>query len=188
MAQKQQKQLKKKKKWFQIVAPKEFREEILGETSAFEEPTLIGRKIGINLMNLLGDPKKQNSKLVFRISEIKDGKAYTELVSYEMLQAFIRRLNRKDANKIEDSFICDTKDNVKLVFKPILVTNNKAKNEVLTLLRQRAREFIAENTKKLNYNDVVDEVISTNAQKSLRSFLKKVYPLSVCEFKEVTRL
>lgn len=188
MAQKPQKLLKKKKKWFTIVAPKEFKEQVLGETSSFDESSLIGRKLSVNLMTLIGDPKKQNSKLIFRITEVKENKASTELISYVMLQTFVRRLNRKDVNKIEDSFVCETKDKVKIVFKSILITNNKTKNAVLTNLRAKAREFLTENTKEVTYNEVIDEIISTNVQRSLRSFLKKIYPLSVCEFKEVTRL
>lgn len=188
MAQKPQKLLKKKKRWFSIVAPKEFKEQFLGETSAFDESSLVGRKIGVNLMSLIGDPKKQNSKMVFKVTSVKDSKAHTEIIAYEMLQAFVRRLNRKEANKTEDSFICETKDNVKVVFKPVLVTNNKTSNLVLTSLRLKTREFITENVKDITYMDVINDVISSNIQKSLRTVLKKIYPLAVCELKEVSRL
>ena len=44
-----------KKQWFQIVAPKIFNEQVIGEAYLTEIEKGIGRQVPINMMNLTGD-------------------------------------------------------------------------------------------------------------------------------------
>ena len=61
----------KKKKWFEIVAPKLFDERVIGETTALEPDKLIGKPVLINLMALTNDPRKQNVSIKFNIESVK---------------------------------------------------------------------------------------------------------------------
>ncbi|MEK6862554.1 MAG: 30S ribosomal protein S3ae, partial [Nanoarchaeota archaeon] len=74
--------IKKKKKWFTILAGPEFDNAEIGETLANENANLIGRTLEVNLADITRDPKSQNIKVKFRIKEVKDTQCYTELISY----------------------------------------------------------------------------------------------------------
>jgi len=56
---------KGKKKWVKIVAPQEFNNKELGESYVYDEKSLIGKKLQVNLMNVIGNPRKQNANLIF---------------------------------------------------------------------------------------------------------------------------
>ncbi len=179
---------KQKKIWFNIVAPKEFGHHVIGETSAFESQQLVGRKVKVSLMNLLNDPKKQNIQITFKIIGVRDNNAVTEITSYSLVSGFIKRLVRKGRNKIEDSFITETKDKIKVKIKPIMVTRSKTQRSRLTAIRKMAKEFIIEKAKTQSLSDIIQDIISTRTQRELKGKLKKIYPIAVCEFRVITRI
>ena len=65
---------KKKKQWFTIVAPREFNEMEIGESLAPDTQSLVNRRISLSLGFLTGDLRRQNTKVLFRINEIKNDK------------------------------------------------------------------------------------------------------------------
>ncbi|MDP2908881.1 MAG: hypothetical protein Q8N77_03670 [Nanoarchaeota archaeon] len=176
---------KQKKTWFSIVSPKEFGNYIVGETPASEPQSLIGRSVQVNLMTVLNDPKKQNVQLTLKIKSLRENTAITETIRYELLPSYLKRMMRKGRNKIEDSFIAQTKDNINARIKPIMITKTKTQRSKLSLLRKLTREFLIERIKTQNFTEVVNDAISTKLQRELRDKLKKTYPLVVCEFKTI---
>ena len=176
---------KQKKSWFNIIVPKEFGNRIIGETSAFEPQQIIGRKVRVSLMNLLNDPKKQNIQITFKIKDVRESNAITEMNSYHLVLSFIKRLVRKGRNKIEDSFITETKDKVKIKIKPLMITRSKTQRSKLAAIKKLAKELIIERAKNQDLSIVMQEIISTKMQKELKGKLKKIYPIAVCEFKAV---
>ncbi len=111
----------KKKKWIQVLAPKSFRNEVIGEVYAFEAQSLIGRVVTVNLMSLTGDMKKQNTNLKFVINAVEGGKAITELDGYHLIPASIRRLVRRGKKRIDISFTCLTSDKKKVRMKSLFI-------------------------------------------------------------------
>ncbi|MBL7100840.1 MAG: hypothetical protein ISS23_02695 [Nanoarchaeota archaeon] len=179
---------KQKKIWFNIIAPKEFGNQTIGETTAFGPQQLIGRNIRVSLMNLLRDPKKQNMQLTFKIKEVRDKNAITELIKYELVSGFIKRLARKGRNKIGDSFVAETKDKIKVKIKPIMITRSKTQKSKLTMLKKTAKEFIIERVKTQNLTELTNDIISTKTQREIKGKLKKIHPLTVCEFKAIIKM
>ncbi len=179
---------KKKKVWFSIVSPKEFGDFIVAETLASDPSILTGRVVRASLMDLTNDPKKQNVQLTFKITSVKEKDAYTDLIRYELTPSYIRRLMRKERDKVEDSFVALSKDNVKVRIKPFIITKSKTQNSVLSAIRKRAREFLADFLREQTYYDFISEVTSTKTQKTLREQLKKIYPIAVLEFRVVERV
>lgn len=178
----------KKKKWCQIVATKEFNDAVIGETTYLEPDNLIGRTVQVSLMELTNDIKKQHMKLIFKVEGIKDNHAITSVVAFEVSPLYIRRMVRREKKKIDDSFIVETKDNVKVRIKTFFVTKAMTSNRTVTDLRKKARLILTEEIKKLDYNSFVLAVVSYEIQKKLHSELKKVYPLSVCQIRCFERL
>lgn len=179
---------KHKKIWFSIITPKEFGDYVVGETLTAEPQNLIGRNVRVNLMSVLNDPKKQNIQLTFKIKSVRDKNAVTEIISYELLPSYAKRLVRKGRNKIEDSFVVETKDKTKIRVKPVMVTRTKTQRSKQTRVRNIAREFITERAKAQDITEIIHEVVSTKLQRELRDHIKKIYPLAMLEFKMIKKL
>lgn len=179
---------KKKKKWFSIIAGPEFNNAEVGETLANEDTKITGRTLEVNLANITQDPKSQNIKVKFRIKEVKGNEAHSEFISYKMLSTYVKRVIRPAKEKVDDSFQYETKDNAKIVMKTLILTKAKTKHSILSNLRNKSHELLRDYCKKIDYKNLIIDLVSHNLQKDLKNALKKVYPLSVCEIRMMERL
>ncbi len=179
---------KKRKKWYGILASKEFNNLEIGETLASSDGVLVGRSIEVNLANLTNDPKSQNIKIKFKIKEVKGNEAYTEIYNYEMSSTYIRRVVKPGKGKIDDSILLTTKDDIKLRIKPLFLTKLLVKQSILTNLRKKSREYLQEYCKKNDYSKLIQDLVNHHVQNDLKNLLKKVYPLSVAEIRLMQRL
>jgi len=91
----------KKKIWVPIIAPRMFNEIVVGETPAESAQATVGKMITVNLMTLTGDARKQSVNTKLKIIEIKEGKAATKLMRYEVNPPAIKRLVRRNKERIE---------------------------------------------------------------------------------------
>ncbi|SRR3989344_1012756 len=178
---------KKKKKWFGIMSAELDNKEI-GETLANEDANLVGRTLEVNLANITQDPKSQNIKIKFKIKEIKGNEAYAEVVSYAMLSTYVKRVIKPAKEKVDDSFRYATKDDIKVAIKTLILTKAKTKKSILSHIRNASHEFLQDYCKKNEYKNLIWDLSSHNLQKNLKNFLKKIYPLSVCEIRMMERL
>jgi ribosomal protein S3AE len=97
---------------------------------------------------------------------------------------FIRRLIRAGTDYVEDSFDVKCKD-ATLKIKPFLITRKKVHNAVRTALRNEAKKEIIEAVKDKTYEEVFVELLQDNFQKVLSKKLKKIYPLSFCDIRDI---
>lgn len=111
-------------------------------------------------------------------------KETVETVPYELrvLPCYIKRMVRRGTNYVEDSFDCEAADG-KIRIKPFLVTRRKVSRVVRKALRNKAREEICSIAKDLTIEEFFAEVLKNRIQKDLSLKLKKIYPLSLCEFR-----
>jgi len=128
---------KKKKKWVPILAGPEFNNQEIGETFIEETEQALGKTIQVNLVMLTKDPKRQNFNVYFKVNEIKNNIAMAKLTKYSMQVAQLKKITKKAKNKIDDSVIYQTKDNEKVVIKPIMITKNLTYKTSLKLLRKK---------------------------------------------------
>lgn len=178
----------KKKHWYFIVAPKSFNERVLGKTLVTEADVLVGRAIRSNVMELTGDVKKQSTVITFKIDSIKDNKAVTVVHKYELMPAAVRRLQRRDQDKLEMSFIVKTKEGSFIKIKPVLVTRSKSHNSVRAALFRETKKFIADYFGKNPFDACVADIIYFKLQSTLKNLLNKVCPLRVCDIKFLERV
>ena len=174
---------KAKKKWIEIVAPKEFNGAVIGETLCSELNSVIGKRLSVNLMQLTGDIKKQSINIKFRIDKVSGNQALTEIVGYELSSFYLKRLTRRTKGKLEDSFLAESKDKVKFRIKPLMFAKNETKKSIMAHLRKEIRNFLIENSAKLDFSQVIYSVISNQFQKELKQSLKKIYPLAISEIR-----
>jgi len=177
--------VKKKKIWFTIIAPKSFREVVLGETPAFDGQDIIGKIVKVNLMNIVRDPKKQNTNILFKITNVEGTQARTTIYGYEIIPSSIKRLVKRRRGKIDDSFVCETKDKMLIGIKPMVITNGRTQNTVLTNIRKKIRHVASKYLLTLTYEQFINELISGRFQGKLKEEIKKVYPARIIEIKKV---
>ena len=179
---------KKKKVWIPILAPKEFNHIEIGETLCEDPKQLIGRNIDVNLMTLTNDPKKQNIKIKFKVKEIKGEKVEAEVIGYELNTSNVKRIVRRGSEKIDDSFVVETKDNVKYRLKPLLLTRYETKRSILSAIRAKMREISIENFKKYDSISILNSIVSNSFQREAKDTIKKIYPIAICEVRMLQKL
>ena len=101
----------------------------------------------------------------------------------ELSTSYIRRMMRKRANYVEDSFKTKCAD-IRATIKPFLITRKKVSRIVRKNLRNTTKEFITEYLKEKDYNEICHEILSGTLQKTMLPKLKKIYPLSFCEIRK----
>jgi len=139
----------KKKKWFTLIAPKAFEKKPLGETPAEKSKTLIGRTVKKTVDEFTGQRKQRHITASFRIKEIRELNALTEIIGFEINHSYLRRMIRRRVSKIETVVTGTTKDSKTLRVKAVAVsarriekTKEKAIRKIMTdtLLVEIARK------------------------------------------------
>ena len=174
-----------KKLWYPIIAPKIFRGAVIGETVVYDPDKMIGKSMSENLMNLTNDVKKQNIKVVFEIVSVENNRALTEIIGYKMVSSSIKRLVRRNIEKIDMSFSCSTSDNKKLRIKPLIITRSAVSSSVGAKIRRNAEDFITKYVQGISYDNLANDLITHKLQDLLRAGLNKVYPLRICEIRSM---
>ncbi|MEK6826368.1 MAG: hypothetical protein AABX08_03660 [Nanoarchaeota archaeon] len=179
---------KRKKSWVKIIAPREFRNAELGESLVYSPQDLIGKRLNVNLSTLIGDMRKQNTNILFKIEEIKGSQAIANIISFEILPAHIKRMVRTLKDRIDDSFVVSSKDHPKIRIKPFVLTKAKTSNSILTLIRKRTREEVTKIASKSTFAEFTIEVISGQLKKQLKQELNKIYPITIFEIRKIELL
>lgn len=167
----------KKKKWFPIHAPKLFNEVSLGESYVTEESLLNGKYITANLSTITRSIRKQNVNMHFRVIKVADGKAYTEVIGYSLINAAIKRLVRRGRDKIADSFLAKTKDKKVIRIKPLIITSNRGTHSTQTALRLESRRVIREQLFTKNVEEIFGDIADGKLQKIIKESCAKIYPV-----------
>jgi ribosomal protein S3AE len=173
----------KAKKWVKIVAPKIFNEAELGESLVLEPKSLVGRVVHVPLSVLVGDFSKQHLILSFKITEIKDGVAYTETSKFTVSNAHIVRRTRRRATKIDSVRTITIKDNTKVRIKTIVITPFRTQRFQKHSLIMELGKSIEEMCKDYNFEALVLALCSNKIQVDLQTKLKKVYPVKYLEIR-----
>lgn len=171
---------KKKKKWVSLVAADEFSGAFLGESFVEEAEQVKGKVVEANLMMLTQDPKKQNMKVKFEVNEVKNNQGFATLSEFEMLPSHVKRLTKKAKAKVDDSFVCTTKDNIKIRLKPLIITKTAAHHSVLAQIQVAARAFLTDYAKKNTFHEMMKEVIAGEILKELKAHVKKYHAITGC--------
>lgn len=173
----------KKKHWYSILPTANFRIPEIGETLTADPSKLVGKTVTMNGIDLVRDPKRQNVKITFKIIEIKDNKALTEIKSFQMLNSAVKRLMSDGKSKIDLSVKLETKDNVAVVAKPVIITKAKTSNAVLSKIRKSSEEFLRAAVKKQDYQENINLLLEARLQSQLRDHIKKIYPVTACHIR-----
>ena len=173
----------KKKRWYKLIAPALFNNEVLGESPALDADVVEKRTITANLMTLTRDMKKQHVDVTFEVNKIQGDSAFTEMKRYEINPTFIKRSVRRNRSRVDDSFAAITIDGWKLQVKPFLLTRFSTPKSITTALRKKTRDFIIRAIAKNTRDTILHDVISMKLQRLLRDAVKNIYNLRSCEIR-----
>ncbi|MBI5073082.1 hypothetical protein HZA99_04650 [Candidatus Woesearchaeota archaeon] len=177
---------KKKKSWFQIVAPDVFGKAALGETLVEDSKHLLGKTIELSLMSLTGDMKKQNMNVKFAVDQIMEGRGICRVVSYEIAPSSIKRMVRRGRMRVDASIVVQTKDGIKVRVKPFLLTAYETKRSLVAAVRRQVIAFVATYFANSTYDQVFKDVVSGRLQMGVREACKGIYPIRNSEIRMMT--
>ncbi|MCX6801612.1 MAG: hypothetical protein NT067_00715 [Candidatus Diapherotrites archaeon] len=149
----------KKKKWFELVAPKIFENRVIGETPAEKGKAVVGRTVWVTVDELTGQRKLRHIAVQFKVTEVKESKAFTEAVGFEVNQSYIRRMIRRRITKIETVTTDTTKDGKKARVKVIAISSRKLEKRKEKEIRKGIIETVASDIQKKTFDQLVQELI-----------------------------
>jgi ribosomal protein S3AE len=122
------------------------------------------------------------------VSNVKDGKAYTQFDGMECLRDYISRLIRYGIKRIDTNQVLTTSDRVKLRVKSIIITSKKIKKKVEIVLKRYVEERIKETVEKNKLDDFIKAIVSDTLKNSVIRGGSKIYPIRAFEIRKVERL
>jgi len=173
------------KEWYSLIAPKIFKEKVIGETPVGDSKTLIGRKLDVYLINLIDDLSKYYIKFYFKVKEVKDNKAYTEFDGLECLRDYISRMIRYGIARIDTVQDLTTKDKKKLKVKSIIITSKKIKKNVEISLKSFVEEKIKKTVEESKLDEFLEKIINDTLKNSILEEGGKIYPIRMFEIRKV---
>lgn len=175
----------KKKRWISIVSPM-FNDQVIGDTNVFDIKNALGKNLKINLMTLMGDPRKQNIDILFKTEKLKgDTSVIAEAKGYNVQHPALKKLVRRGKTKIQDSFKCYTGDKKPVIVKSFMLTRFIVNNSVASKIRTRVKQLTVNKVAKTSFEDFVKSIIQTSFQREMKDAMSKIYPLRVMEFNTV---
>ena len=167
----------KKKLWFKIFSPKSFGEREVGQTYLTSVETAVGRSLKINLKNVTNSIRDQNANVVFLINKSSGGNLMTRTIGYELTSAYVKRMVRKNSNKLDNYFVFKTKNGQEVILKSLLVTLGRAQRSTRTTLSKCLEEFLKKELAKYDFDTFVGELVSRKIQSSAKKSLQKIHPI-----------
>lgn len=171
----------KKKRWVTIKATGPYEGRTIGETYVSNPEDKIGEKLTISHAAMTGEYNRQNLQLKFVINKVHEGTLYASFMGARMLQTTLKKLVRKNKDKLDLSFVVKTKDNEPVRVKVLCTTRNHTTGVVITKLVKRIIYKTHKACEELTFDQFSRNVLSRSFQKEMQIYLKKTYPIAVCE-------
>ena len=167
-----------RKIWYRVLGPKLFGQMELGETYLASPEEAMGRSLKIHLKDLTGNVKDQNAYVKFTIDELEGTTLKASVSGYELTATSVKRMVRKNTNRLDDYLVFKTKDGKNVVLKTLLITQSKAQRSVQKQLRHKMKVFLAEEVKNNTFETVIGNLVTRKIQITLKKLLYKVYPVN----------
>ncbi|MBD3318864.1 hypothetical protein GF342_03055 [Candidatus Woesearchaeota archaeon] len=171
----------KKKKWISIKARAPFEGALIGETYVSDPALQVGTKMSVSMNAMTGEHNRQNLQLKFLISEAQEGVLIADLLGAYMLQTTLKKLVRRNKDKIDVSVVVKTKEGKPVRVKVLATTRYKTTGVVLTKLVKLIMLQLKKVVGSKTFIENAQSFVSRQFSKELARYLKKTYPISMCE-------
>ena len=167
----------KKKIWFKVVAPKLFGNKEIGESYLPNVEKALGRTMQVNLRNLTGNVKDQNSYVSFSIDKAEGSTLRTETIGFWLTPQHVKRAVRKNTARMDDYFVLKTKDGKTLIAKTLMISRARLQRSLKSSLRKQLGEALKAEVAKNTLDGVVSLIIGYKLQAGIKKKLGKLTPL-----------
>ncbi len=169
---------KGKKKWFPVKAPKIHKNKALPQVTAYEPSELVGRMIMINMKEITGSSRDNNSRAKFEIIKVQGDTAITESRGFFVSDAQVSRTGRKAVTRIESVFYVTDKHGTKIKFKILLGSRNAMSKAVQHEIRTLSENVIEKAVKKMDAEHVFTVETIKKFSNELKKVSKPIYPIN----------
>ncbi len=176
----------KLKKWYSVIAPKEFDGKQLAEIIASEPSKLINRVVNVPLSDISGKMSRYNlyTNVKLRVKDVSGSEARADIIGHYMSFAYIKSLARRRRSVIHEVVDVKTKDGREIRLKLILVTKDKVSAIVKKNLRKALREQTIESSKKRNYYDLLKAIFDRKINEEIYKATNIINPVESIEVKK----
>ncbi|MGQ9478530.1 MAG: hypothetical protein ACUVQ0_00700 [Thermoproteota archaeon] len=176
---------RKAKRWFNVVSPDYLGSKTLAQVVSSDGISLIGRTIGLLLSELTDNPSHTTIKIRLKIIGVKGEAAVTDLWSYELDRDFLRSLLRKGSSRADIIFEATTMDGYRLRVTAIAITRYMASQSQRKKMRRAMMSIILEKCSKLNYAQLVQELVFGKIESDLYNEAKKFHRIKLAGVKKM---
>lgn len=175
----------KGKKWYTILAPKMFGDVEIGQTSAEEPNSLVGRKVDVNLMKLINDFKKYYMKFSFKIVSVDGSNALTEFDGLECISDYVSRMVLRYSRRVDTVQDLDTRDGAKIRVKGLAIIKGRVKSSIKDNVRNAVRETVKREVERATLEGFIRGVISDSIKNRVLRETRKIYPVHNFEIRKM---
>lgn len=173
----------KKKKWFSLLAPDIFGNTNIGELIEDEPSNAIGKQVVINYQIVSGNPRKQKINLILKVVGTEGSNLKTDLMGWELLPSMLKRIVRKKKERVDDSFVVKTNDDLYVRLKPIVITAVRASRSVTAVIRNYTKKYFVDKVSNSTFKELTSEIINESLQRDLKSKLMKILPVQYVDLR-----
>jgi small subunit ribosomal protein S3Ae len=174
----------KNKEWFNIETPEFIGRDVIGVTPADESEKLVGRVIETTVGDLTKDFSKHNIKLRLAVDNVTGNVATTRFIGHEITTDYLRSIVKRQTSRIDANLDVYSKDGRKLRIKPIAFTVKRARTSQIKAIRQVMEETVEKRAAELDFEHLVEEIVSGRLAANIYRAAKLVYPLRRVEIRK----
>jgi len=171
----------KSKTWYQVYAPKLFKEQPISEIISSEIDNINGRVVETLLYDLTKDFKHSYIKLRFKIISVNGGACYTRFIGHEFTRDFIRSLIHRGSTRIDGIFNFKTADDFIYRVSIFCVTKRRVKGSQQKTIRKIMYEIMNEIAKTSKHGKFIRGMVYGKFAENIAKYIKNIYPLRECQ-------
>jgi small subunit ribosomal protein S3Ae len=175
----------KTKEWYDVYAPKTFKEAYLGSIPSADPDSLVNRVLEVLLYDITGNFKHTFIKLKFKITNVSGNRADTRFWGHELTRDFIRSMIHRGSSRIDGIFNFATADKFVYRVSTFVITRRRAKQSQKKTMRKIIRQVISEFAKNMPHDKFIRGIIYGKFSVNIMKIAKTIYPLKECQIRKV---
>ena len=175
----------KMKEWYDVYAPKTFKEEFIAQIPSGNPDNLIGRVMDISLYDFTKSYNDASIMLQFKIVKVIGKRCNTIFWGHELTRDYIRSLIHRGATRIDGIFNFTTADGVTYRVSTFVVTRRRAKKSQQKSIRKIIFDVLTEFAKNMTHEKFIQGIIDGRFATNITKIAKTIYPLRECRVRKV---
>ncbi len=175
----------KSKQWYEVYAPRTFKEEFIGQIPSGDPKSVVGRTLEILLYDLTNNFKHTTTKLKFKVTDVKGLRCKTIFWGHELTRDFIRSLIHRGSTRVDGIFNYTTADGVVYRVSTFVVTRRRAKKSQKQTIRKIIHQVLQQFAQNMPHEKFIQGIVNGKFAKNISKIAKTIYPLRECQVRKV---